>query len=224
MAGRAIPTDMSKNTSLLLIIWNAVLTALLGWALLRKPAAADNATGTTDGALDHQPAYIVSSDTITRRDARIAYFLMDSVQEGFTMVKEQADKLKGEGRRLENQLQSEMAKAQARYQELMAKDHTYSTKADIQKDEQELQGLAAKIQELQARSEQQLARMEVEILSRIAGEIEGFLEDYNTTAGYDYIFSVQNGGQIWTGNSGLDITADLVSGLNARYKKAKTTK
>lgn len=215
---------MSKNTSLILILWNLVLTALLGWALLRKPATADAANATEiEEALDHVPAHIVSTDTITRRDARIAYFLMDSVQQGFVMVKEQSDKLKGEGRRLENQLQSEMVKAQNRYQELMAKDHTYSTKADIQKDELELQGLGAKIQDLQARSEQQLARMEMEILSGIAGEIEGFLEDYNATAGYDYIFSVQNGGQIWTGNPGLDITADLVSGLNARYKKVQTT-
>lgn len=214
---------MSKNTSLLLIVWNVVLTALLGWVLLRKPAVTtDNAALANDEAADQDPIFS-PPDTIARPDARIAYFLMDSVQEGFTMVKEQSDKLKGEGRRLESQLQNEMAKAQNRYQELMAKDHTYSTKADIQKDEQELQGLAAKIQELQARSEQQLARMEVEILSRIAGEIEDFLTDYNATAKYDYIFSVQNGGQIWTGNPGLDITADVVGGLNARHKNAKTS-
>lgn len=214
---------MTRNTSLLLILWNVVLTALLGWLLLRGPAA-PTSTAQTDDAPPVEPAATAmdtETDTVARADARIAYFLMDSVQRGFALVKEQSDKLKGEGRRLENQLQSEMAKAQARYQELMAKDHTYSTKADIQKDEMELQGLGTKIQELQARSEEQLARMEMESLTRIAGEIEDFLTDYNATRRYDYIFSVQNGGQIWTGNGQLDITADVVRGLNQRHNKAK---
>jgi Skp family chaperone for outer membrane proteins len=209
---------MSKNTSLLLILWNAVLTALLGWTLLRKPTVADVHADAALETFAHERPMYFEPDTAPRPGARIAYFLMDSVRQGFVMVKEQSERLKGEGRRLESQLQSEMAKAQARYQELMTKDHTYSTQAEREKDEQELQGLAAKLQALQASSEERLARMEVEILGRIAGEIEDFLTDYNDTAKYDYIFSVQDGGQIWTGNPALDITADVVGGLNARHK------
>lgn len=210
---------MSSRTTTLLFIWNAILSILLIWALLRKPAERSTVVDTPVGDAPLR----TSTDTTARTDARIAYFIMDSIQSGFTLVKEQSDRYRSEGRRLEQNLQREMDKAQGRYQELMSKDHTYSTKAEVQKDEQELQGLMGKIQELQARSQQQLANMEVELISRIGQEIEDYLEEYNRNAGHDFIFSVQDGGQIWVGNPALDITGQVLAGLNARHAQGKTT-
>ncbi len=207
---------MSSRTSIILIIWNVLLTALLAWSLLRKP---DASVAVADGSTEVDPAIV--PDSASRSDARIAYFLMDSIQSGYALVKEQSDRYRSEGRRLEQNLQREMDRAQARYQELMSKDHTYSTQAEVQKDEQELQGLMGKIQELQARSQQQLANMEVEMLSGIGQQIEVFLEEYNRTAGHDFIFSVQDGGQIWVGKTAHDITVPLLQGLNARHAQGK---
>jgi outer membrane protein len=212
---------MNKNLSLLLILWNVVLSALLGWSLLRSPQN----TGTeavADDEADYQPI-VVDRDSSALKDARIAYFFMDSVQQRFELVKEQGDRYRTEGRKLESDLQNEMGKAQKRYQELMAKDQSYSTKTQILEDEKELQGLVGKIQELQARSEERLARLEVEMLSSISGEIMDFLAEYNATAGFDYILSVQNGGQIWVGNKDLDVTQDVIEGLNRKHRARKST-
>ncbi|MCW5898930.1 MAG: OmpH family outer membrane protein [Flavobacteriales bacterium] len=207
---------MSNNTTRLLIIWNVVLTALAGWALFRPASPAE-----PQASPEPTPPVVVQRDSTALKDAHIAYFFMDSLQQRYALVKEQGDRLRAEGRRLETNLQSEMSKAQSRYQALMGKDHTYSTQAEIQKDEEELQSLMGRIQELQSRSEQQLARMEVDMLSSISLEIEGFLEEYNRAAGFDYIFSVQNGGQIWVGNPDLDITDEVIAGLNARHAANK---
>jgi Skp family chaperone for outer membrane proteins len=65
--------------------------------------------------------------------------------------------------------------------------------------------------------------MEAEMLKEIAKELDDYLKEYNTVAGYDYILSVQGGGQVWVGNEGLDITKELVAGLNARHRARKTT-
>ncbi|MCB0769660.1 MAG: OmpH family outer membrane protein, partial [Flavobacteriales bacterium] len=97
-------------------------------------------------------------------------------------------------------------------------------KAEVAQDEAELQGLMAKIQGQQASSEEQLARMEAAMLTEITNELKEYLENYNKSAGFDYIFSVQNGGQIWVGNKDLNITSELVAGLNARYRAGKTGK
>jgi outer membrane protein len=210
---------MPKNTALLLIVWNILLSTLLGWSLMRSPVAA-----VTENSEDADDTFTVDPaprDTGALKDARIAYFFMDSVQQRFDLVKEQGDRFRTEGRRLESDLQNEMAKAQKRYEQLMAKDHTYSTKAEIQADEAELQGLMGRIQGMQANSEERLARMEVEMLTKISGEIMEFLTEYNKKAGYDYIFSVQSGGQIWVGNPGLDISNDVVEGLNQRHRAAR---
>lgn len=210
---------MSKNTSYLLILWNVVLSVLLGWSLARK---------TTSAPVEDHAATIVSTerpamerDTAALQDARIAFFYMDSVQKKYELIAEKDKRFRSEGQRLEGNLKSEMAKAQARYEELMRKDHTYSTQAEVAKDEQELQGLMARIQGQQARSEEQLARMEAEMLTEITKELREHLGAFNQRAGFDYIFSVQNGGQIWVGNPGLDVTDELINGLNERYRAAQ---
>lgn len=211
---------MSKNTTLLLVLWNALLSAGLGWSLMRQPAVT---TSTTSDPVPQEPptAPMVNRDTSSLKDARIAFFLMDSVQAKYELIAEKDKRFRSEGQRLENSLKNEMSKAQARYDELMRKDHTYSTQAEMAKDEQELQQLMARIQSQQASSEEQLAKLEAEMLTEITKELREYLEVYNRTAGYDYIFSVQNGGQIWVGNKGLDISEDLINGLNQRHRSGK---
>lgn len=212
---------MSKNTGILLIVWNLLLSALVAWGLLRSPAPDTNTAEAPAGGEAPTEAPVVERDSIRVKDARIAYFFMDSVQQRFDLVKEQGERFRKEGRKLETDLQNEMGRAQRRYQELMNKDHTFSTQAELQADEQELQSLVGRIQELQARSEERLVRMEAEMLAGISSEIMDFLTDYNKVAGYDYIFSVQNGGQIWVGNTELDVTEEVVNGLNKRHRTRK---
>ncbi|MCB0783166.1 MAG: OmpH family outer membrane protein, partial [Flavobacteriales bacterium] len=156
--------------------------------------------------------------------ARIAYFFMDSVQQGYEKVRESGDRFRNESRRLEQNMQREMQRAQGRYEELMRKDHTYSTQAEVERDQAEVQQLMGSIQELQARSERELAALEVRMLSEISLEIEAFLEEYNEHAGFDYILSVQDGGQIWVGNDELDITSEVLNGLNSRHRNARSRK
>lgn len=211
---------MPKNTSLLLIIWNLLLSALLGWSLMRKPSANTSSADqlSTDNELMIAPA---ARDTAALQHARIAFFYMDSVQKKYELIAEKDKRFRSEGQRLENSLKGEMSKAQARYEELMRKDHTYSTQAEVAKDEQELQGLMARIQGQQANSEEQLARLEAQMLTEITKELRDYLELYNKSAGFDYIFSVQNGGQVWVGNTGLDISDVLINGLNERHRATK---
>lgn len=209
---------MSKNTTLLLIVWNLLLSALLGWSLLRK--APQTQTAETEGEqTEEAPAFVpLARDSASMANERIAYFYMDSVQQRFELVKEQGDRYRAEGLRLESGLKNEMNKAQKRYEQLMAKDQTYSTKAEVQADEAELQGLMGKIQQLQSNGEQRLAQLEVEMLTKISDDIMGFLTEYNKSAGFDFIFSVQSGGQIWVGNPALDISEELIGGLNQRHR------
>lgn len=225
--GVPYPLCMPKNTTLLLIVWNVILSALVAWGLVRADTASthtDEEALVPEGAEQVVPDPIVPRDPGALKEARIAYFYMDSIQKKYELINEKDKRFRAEGQRLENSLKNEMAKAQARYDELMKKDHTYSTQADVAKDEQELQGLMAKIQGQQAKSEEQLGRMEAEMLTEITAELKDYLEVFNKENGFDYIFSVQNGGQVWVGNKDLDISDALVAGLNARYHATKGTK
>ncbi|MCL4282226.1 MAG: OmpH family outer membrane protein [Flavobacteriales bacterium] len=219
---------MSKRSLLLLLVfWNTLLTAAVVWSLSR-PRVPDRILEQKLGNLQVAKDSMVSPvpvmpDTSAIPEGRIAFFMMDSVQAHYELVKESQDKVRSEGQRLEGNLQREMQKAQARYAQLMNKDHTYSTQAELKADQDELEQLGAKIQQLQADSQERLDELQTKALIEITGQIRQFLEEYNKTAGFDYIFSIQDAGQIWVGNQALDITPALVSGLNAKHRQRKGT-
>ncbi len=91
----------------------------------------------------------------------------------------------------------------------------------MQADENELKGLAEEIQNQQATSQERLDKMQMDMMKEITDELVGYLKEYNKTAGFDYVFSIQSGGQIWVGNEGLNITADVLQGLNAKHRAKK---
>ncbi len=217
--GRPLSVRMPKYIAYLLIAWNVLLSVLL-FRVMTRTTAEEEAGPPSEPVADAPPA--VDRDTTALKDARIAFFYMDSVQKKYELIAEKDKRFRTEGQRLEGDLKNQMAKAQARYEELMRKDHTYSTQAEVAKDEQELQELMARIQGQQARSEEQMAQLEAEMLTEITRELRDYLGVYNEQAGFDYIFSVQNGGQVWVGNPGLDVTNDLIIGLNERYRTARS--
>ncbi|HEY0976354.1 MAG TPA: OmpH family outer membrane protein [Flavobacteriales bacterium] len=217
---------MSKRSLLILIIvWNVLLTAALIWSHTRVGGAKKQVRSLAERmeAGDTSAAYTpVPRDTAGLREGRIAFFFMDSVTSGFELVEEIKGKVRSEGNRMEGNLRREMEKAQARAQELAAKDQTYSTQAQQEEDQREFQDLQRRIQELQVSSQERLEDLQVDALRRITGELQDFLGEYNEQAGFDYIFSIQEGGQVWVGNKGLDITSDIVAGLNERHRAKKT--
>lgn len=208
---------------LLLVCWNVLLTGAIIWSLTRarvpERILKEKLTGMQDpeaSAPEARPA-----DSLAVPEARIAFFMMDSVQDNFELVRESAERVRAEGQRMEGNLQREMQKAEARYQELLRKDHTYSTQAELKADQAEVEKLGEKIQEMQASSQMQLDELQTRMLMDITGQIQQFLEEFNSTARYDYIFSIQDAGQIWVGNQGLDITQAVVNGLNAQHRARK---
>ncbi|MBK6411458.1 MAG: hypothetical protein IPF78_17620 [Flavobacteriales bacterium] len=72
-------------------------------------------------------------------------------------------------------------------------------------------------------AQDQLDKMQTDML-RYHPEIRGFLESYNSTAGYDSIFSIQDARQMRVGNEGLDITSAVVVSLNQQHQAVKAAK
>lgn len=215
---------MTKPPTALFLAWNLLLTGIVAWLLLRGGSPAQASSDSSTDASETPLIAPVAQDSAALNRARIAFFRMDSLRIGYELIKEKDQRFVAEGRRLEAGLMEEQGKARDRYRQLMEKDQTYSTKAEMERDEAELRGLMEKLQGMQAAGEERLARMEGEMLKEIATELEDYLKEFNSSAGYDYIFSVQGGGQVWVGNEGLDITQQLVNGLNARHRASKAAK
>ncbi len=117
---------MSNKNVLLLVLWNLVLTGVLGWSLMRKPAAANTSTPAVQAAGSIADTLVVNNlppkDTAALKNAPIAFFHMDSIQAQYELVKESAKRVRSEGQRLEGNLSREMEKAENRARELASKD------------------------------------------------------------------------------------------------------
>jgi outer membrane protein len=98
---------------------------------------------------------------------------------------------------------------------------TRSTAQQMQQD------LAAKEQELyQYRDElrMQFSEEEQVMLRRIQHSITDYLKKYNKEKGYQVILSGTFGGPVLYGNPAIEITQEVLVGLNEEYNKNKTSK
>ncbi|MBL8001083.1 MAG: OmpH family outer membrane protein [Flavobacteriales bacterium] len=211
---------MNKSFGTALIAWNVLLTALVAWALFRSPSATNAAAAVAANDSSAVIAPAVVRDTTALSGVRIAYYQLDSVLDGYELFEDRKGFVLGEGKRLEEELSRKMAHARKRQKELMEQD-VYSTQAQREAAERELQGYAAEIQELQARSQQNLDEIQLSVLQETNKAIDDQLAAINATAGFDLILRVQEPGDIWCGNTALDITGPLIAALNADYRARK---
>lgn len=214
---------MSKRSLVLLVVWNVLLSGAFIWMAVRPKAAVEAGTSSVPLGDTSVKAVVVPRDTAGLRTGRIAFFFMDSVSAQFDMI-EESHRLMASMEQSVNEVQGRIENVVRQLQELNAKDHTYSTMAEKEHDLEvfkSLQEALGPLQEQLDRKQKQLDAAQMKALREIVTELRDFLEEYNRTATYDYIISVQNDGQIWVGNKGLDITSDIVNGLNARHRAKK---
>lgn len=147
----------------------------------------------------------------------IRYYNMDSVMANYDLVKTYNETNLRATRELENAMQSRQGELQRLANNIQQKvqSNGYLSEASYNADMQDLnrkqQQAESYLGGLQARAQQEALRQQAEFLD----SINNFLVYYNQDKHYDAIL-IYSAGQYF--NPALDITADVISGLNARYK------
>ncbi len=202
---------------------NVLLIAAVAWLFVLHHSSDENASNVSDPETEENQTQMNDSLPDVGKDvnAKIAYFEMDSIIGSYKLMKEKTTMLQLEEKRLTRKVERERAAAQQRYNELMNKDRTYSTNAELEADQMELEGLMAKVQQLEESSMNDLVALQQDVMIEIVQNLQNFLSDYNEEYGFDYIVSMQQDGQIWSGNPSLDITRDVLNGLNERHAQKK---
>lgn len=153
----------------------------------------------------------------------IRYYNMDSVMANYDLVKTYNETNLRATRELENAMQSRQGELQRLASNIQQKvqSNGYLSEASYNADMTELnrkqQAAESYLGNLQARAQQEALRQQQEFLD----SIDNFLVSYNKDKHYDAIL-LYSPGQYF--NPALDITADVISGLNARYKKSSPAK
>ena len=103
-------------------------------------------------------------------------------------------------RKVQNNVFATQERAQAEYEKIMRKD-----------------------QELLQRGQAMIAELEKESLAKsneVTQTILNFIKEYNSDSKYDFILTKMGGNMLYS-NEALDITQDVVKGLNEKYSSKK---
>jgi outer membrane protein len=126
--------------------------------------------------------------------------------------------MESELQRSANQMQADAAEAQRKYQSgSLSETEAQSTSKRLQQMQQTLETRSAS---MSSQFEEKLQAFNRELYDNM----HQFLDEYSKENGYDYVLSTSRSNPvILYGSSALDITQEVIKGMNARAKGGKDT-
>jgi len=152
---------------------------------------------------------------------KIAYFDMDSVEAHYDYFKDAQFQVKQK----ENKMNEVLTQADRDMQKKIAgwrqKSNTM-TQAEGEQAQREYADMQQQFQVRKQTLEQEMYKTTEDLKANIRKKIEDYLKDYNKQKNYTYILAYDAAGAfIYNKDTTYNITADLIEGLNAEYKKKK---
>ena len=172
------------------------------------------------------PAGTAAKDSLAVAGS-IVYFNMDKVMEGYDMANDLNSVFETKTSGIQAEIDRRGKKLEKDASDFQNKvDKGLLTQSVAQAQYQKLQEQQQTYQQYVVTKQQEMAEEQQVMMNQIANAIAEFVEEYNQTHQYAMILSTS--GNILTspvviGEDRLDITEDLLAGLNAAYIKTKET-
>ena len=165
--------------------------------------------------MDEQPA-AASGDGL-----KIAFVEVDSLMTQYDFAKDYSVTLQKKSNNARNTLTQKGNALQAAVNNFKQKlnNNGFQSREQAASVQNAIQRQQNDLQELQARLENELATETAKFNEALRDSLQNFLKDYNADKHFDLILS-KAGDNILLGSSKLDITQDVINGLNKRYKPA----
>lgn len=191
-----------------MIVWNVALTVVAAVLLYFHFTGSGGHSSSTKRAEPAGPF-------------RMAYFEMDSVAANFDLVKE----LKAEMQKKEEAINSEMQKMADNMQRKYEYYQQQANTGLMNEKQSEVAGQEMRTLDDQLKNRKQALDAEygdfvMRRQNEIKSKIEAFLAEYNKEQQYSYIVSYEQG-LFFYKDTAYNITADLIKGLNDKYKQEK---
>ncbi|WP_071134013.1 OmpH family outer membrane protein [Millionella massiliensis] len=173
--------------------------------------AADSAkTATVEAGIDYNGKIVyIQIDSIMR-----GYDMAIDLQAAFASKSEKAqNELTTKGRSLDSEVRS--------YQEKVQKGLV--TRSEAQNIEAGLQQKQQSVMEYRDKMMQELAEEEAVMMNKISDAIMQYVKKYNAEKKYSMIISTQGANTVLIADPALNITDDLLKGLNEEYRAQQNT-
>jgi outer membrane protein len=211
-----------KQVSLIinLVLIAAVAILFYLYASLKKNVETLGMPGQTTGL---QTISTLPANAGDLKNSKIAYINIDSLDLNYQFITDNAKEIRIRQAGMEAQYNSMVAKFQADYQELQqAAQAGLRPQAELEKEKSRLEQMQYEI----AAKEKQMQGLGEETGKKQADMLRGvsaFIAKLNNGR-YDYILAyTSNISSVLYAKPGLDISKEVIDGLNAEYKASKAT-
>ena len=201
-----------KNTSLILSIISLIAVVTFGIITLTKDGkkAEQPAEGSTAAAAEAGAIVYVDLDRILTE--------YDMANDLRSVVETKVQNIQAEVTRRGQKLEKEVAS----YQEKIQKGLMTRSVAEVQG--QKLQQQEIDFNNYAAQKQQEINEENVVMMNQLGDAIQTFLTKYNEEKQYAMILTNSGGAPVIAADAALDITEDVLAGLNEEYIKTKNEK
>lgn len=166
-------------------------------------------------------APVVEGAPVAEGNMPIAYLNLDSVLLNYTFAQEANERLmkKQEDARLK--LNTKMRTFQNEYADFQRKleNNAFLSRERAESEANRLQRKQEELQELEAKLTQEIMLENQNLNMQLADTLTGYLQEFNADGRYHMILANTAKDNVLMAAEGYDITAEIIAGLNARYKK-----
>lgn len=197
-----------KNLSVLMSTLALIgVVALAGLRMAEKKPKADNAATATEHAITSA--------------ARIAYVNIDTLESQYEYLKTKKKDFEERKKGMSDELERSQRQFQQDYMAAERKANAGTlTQAEYESTSKRLVQMKQSLEAREAALTEKLLKEQDEFNKDLQKRLDEFLKEYNKDKHYDYILSHSKAvGFIMLANDELDITADVVNGMNELYKK-----
>ena len=201
-----------KNTSLILSVISLVAVVVFGVLSLtgKNTANSEVAEGEATEVVAKGAIVYIDLDRILM-DYDMANDLRSVVE---TKIQNIQAEITRRGTKLENEVKS--------FQEKL--DKGLMTRSVAEAQSQKLQQQEIEFNNYAAQKQQEIQEEQLVMMNQLGDAIQTFLDKYNEEKQYAMIITNTGGAPVITADPALDITADVVAGLNEQYIKTKNVK
>lgn len=204
-----------------LIGWNIVLTALVCFLLFKSPTSESTAE-LNEGSKPTLSQDSLPSDEIETEE-KIVFINSDSLFEKYDMYKDLQEELLTEKIKLEGQYKKELGKLEKEYYDLREKA-PFMTQTQGEAAQADLMQKQQSLLEMEQSLSSKFVKKETELVKRIKQSIEVYIEEVNQDKHYKFVLGKSNLSGILFADKSLDITDEIIIGLNAKYQESKKLK
>ena len=176
--------------------------------------------GTDEVEKDQEQIQDQTTANLLTSGCNIAYVELDSIIEHYSMTKDLTGELEVKMKKMESDLTNRERKFQANVNDFQNKaTKGLETRSRLAEMEQQLSVEQQNLMQLAERYRMEMAEEQSVMQRKIIQSIMDYLKEYNKEKGYKYILGNAFDAKILYADPSLNITADVLRGLNAQYKK-----